>query len=247
MKKPLVEFYDGEPWFDNPQLIVANIPRRKRRSTTMARPNRRHSIRHNRRHRARHNLYSPGPLVNPHRRRRHRANPFRLNRRHRRHGWRYRQNLRFNRRHYRQNPGGFSLAGVQLPPIDAVLWVGSGLILPPLVTAQVMKFIPASWQQSQATTWLVKVASIVVPGILLRKFVNPRAGNLFMVGGLASLVLDAIRTYAPGMLPGVGRYMGYQPLLGAYFGPGAAAQTPRPSLPSMLSDAPTRLDPQHRF
>jgi hypothetical protein len=240
--KPLVQFYDGEPWFDNPQLIVANVPRKKREVKTMARPHRRRARYNYRRRRyARHNLYSPGPLVNVHKRRRRRAS--RLRSFFRRHFQR-RHHFKANRgRIYRRNPG---FAGLQFPPLDAVLWVGSGLIVPPLITAQVMKVIPASWQQSQITSWLVKVASVVVPGILLRRFVNPRAGNLFMVGGLASLVLDAIRTYAPALLPGVSG-MGYQPLLGAYFGPGPTAQTARPALPPMIMDAPTRLDPQHRF
>jgi hypothetical protein len=237
--KKLVNWYDGEPWFDNPQLIVANP--RKRRTTTMARPHRRrYRARHNRR-RARRNLYSPGPMVNRgHRRRRTmraRARAF-----FRRHFRRRHHHVKHNRR-YRRNPSALSLAGIQFPPLDAVLWVGAGAIVPPMVQAQIVKFVPASWQQSQATTWLVKVASVVVPGILLRRFVNPRAGNLFMVGGLASLVIDAIRTFAPGVIPG----MGYQPLLGAYFGPGAAAQQPRMALPPMMAEAPTRLDPAHRF
>lgn len=207
-----------------------------------AQPRRRYRARHNRKRRhARHNLYSPGPLVNRvHRRRTLRARARSFFRRHFR-----RRHFKMNRRHYRRNPG-LSLAGIHFPPIDAVLWVGAGVIVPPMVTAQVMKYIPATWQQSPATAWLVKVASVVVPGILLRRFVNPRAGNLFMVGGLASLVVDAIRTYAPGVIPG----LGYQPLLGgmgAYFGPEVAAARPRAVLPQMIQDAPTRLDPAHRF
>jgi hypothetical protein len=237
--KKLVNWYDGEPWFDNPQLIVANIPRKRRAS--MARTNRRRTRRHHVRQRARHNLYSPGPLVNRvHRRRTMRARARAFFRRH----FRRRHHLKYNRRHYRRNPSrGLSLAGMHFPPLDAVLWVSAGVVVPPMITAQVMKYIPASWQQTQAATWLVKVASVVVPGILLRRFVNPRAGNLFMVGGLASLAVEAIRTYAPNLIPG----MGYQPLLGAYFGPSVAAGRPRAALPPMISEAPTRLDPQHRF
>lgn len=207
----------------------------------MAKPHRRrYRLRTNRRRkRARTNLYSPGPLVNKyHRRRRLRARARAFIRRIRR-----RHHFKINRRYRHNDPGSLTLAGIKFPPLDAVLWVGAGVVVPPLVTAQVMKYIPASWQGNMATTWLVKVASVVVPGILLRRFVNHRAGNLFMVGGLASLVIDAIRTYAPGMIPG----LGYQPLLGAYFTPGAAAARPRAALPPMIQDAPTRLDPQHRF
>jgi hypothetical protein len=232
--KPLVQFYDGEPWFDNPQLIVAN-PGKKRRSS-MARPHRRRRRRtalHNRRKKFRRNLYTAGSLINPHRRRsrrRHRMNPRR-------------------RRHYRRNPErALSIAGVQLPPIDAVLWVGSGLVVPPLVSAQIMKFVPASWQTSQGTTWLVKIASVVVPGMLLRKFVSPRAGNLYMVGGAASLIVQAIQTFAPGVLPGLSGYvgLGVQPMLGAYTSyPRAVPQ--RRQMPPMLADVPSRLDPGARF
>lgn len=246
MRKPLVTFHDGEPWFDNPLLTIAA---NKGRSTTMARSHSRRR-RSSRRRRARSNYYGAGMLANrPRRRRRHalRANPRRRRRyamtnRRRRH---YRRNPA--RRHYRRNP---SLGGLSLPPLDAVLWVGSGLVVPPIITAQVQKYLPASLQTGWGAIAVKGVAGVVVPGMLLRKFVNQRAGNLFMVGGLASVVMDVIKTVAPGVIPGLG--MGAQPMLGSYFtAPGRAipyrsTSTPRQTT-GMLIDTPSRLDPSIRF
>ncbi len=251
--KPLVEFYDGEPWFDNPQLIIAGNRKRKRskkRGSTMARVHRRRSrARSNRRRKhARRNFYGAGALANRPRRRRRsfKRNEYLMMNRKRRRRRGFKMNRR--RRHYQSNPGGMRLMGFSLPPLDAVLWVGSGLVVPPLVAAQIIKFVPDSLKTSAATTWLVKGASVVVPGMLLRRFVNPRAGNLYMVGGLASLVMDAIRTFAPGVIPG----LGYQPLLGTYFSQPVRTASlnrapARGTLPPMMADAPGRLDASERF
>jgi hypothetical protein len=144
-----------------------------------------------------------------------------------------------------------NLFGISLPPIGDVLFVGAGLVAPPLVAAQLVRFLPDSIKTNQAATWGVKVASVVLPGIAIRKFVSPRAGNLFMVGGAASLVVDAIRQFAPGVIPG----LGYQPLLAGYSTlPGLPAnaspraRSMRPvSQPAILEGVPDRLSPQGRF
>lgn len=239
--KPLVEFYGGEPWFDNPQLIIAN-PKKTRRSS-MKRSSRRKARRSLRR-RARRNFYSAGALANPRRKRSRRTRRSRRS---------FRRNVYMNprarRRRFRRNPGGRSFFGITLPPMDAVLFVGAGLIVPPMVSAQIIKFLPDTWKTNQAATWGVKVASVLLPGFALRKFWSPRAGNLFMVGGAASLVVDAIKTFFPGVIPG----LGYQPLLGAHFSTVRAdrvvpfARAGRGMAPPMLTDAPERLSPTTRF
>jgi hypothetical protein len=104
--------------------------------------------------------------------------------------------------------------GFTLPPMDAVLWTGVGLVVPPIMTSMVMGYLPADWKSSKAAYYGVKVASVLVPSMLVRRFVSQRAGNLMLVGGAASLVIDLVRDFAPGLLPGAS--IGAQPFLGFY-------------------------------
>lgn len=127
----------------------------------------------------------------------------------------YARNPRVRVRRYRRNPGGLSVAGFNLPAMDAVLFTGAGFIVPPLVQSFAMRFIPVAYQSNQAVMWLVRAASAVVPPMLVKKFVSQRAGNLMLLGGMVSLAIDAVKTFAPGMIPGLGS----QPFLGAYIRP----------------------------
>lgn len=201
--------------------------------------------------RAKKNYYGAGVVANPRRRRR--------TRRVRRYGTAMRAatgrkfglNPRRRHRRARHNPGGgggLRVFGFSLPPVDAVLFVGAGLVVPPMVSAQIMKYLPDSLKTNTAAVWGVKAAAVIVPGFLLRKFYNPRAGNLFMVGGAASLVVDAIKTFMPGVIPG----LGYQPMLGGYFNTTRGnrvvpLRSAGGGIPQLVADAPDRLDPRGRF
>lgn len=270
--KPLVEWYEGEPWFDNPLLTIAN-PRqrkragttRKRRSKTMARARRR-GRKHSPRRRARRNFYSAGVLANPrrrrrslrHNRRRARRSAFALNRRRRRvrrNVYTPLMNRKRHRRHYRSNPlgGGKSFMGIPIPPLDAVLWVGAGIVVPNALAPTIISFVPSSLTSSypQATAWGAKVLAVVGPSMLVKRFVSPRAGNLMLIGGAVSLTLDLLRTFAPGMIPGLS---GFQPLLGSYFTRPVQgnirafpAQSGVMKAPPLLASTPDRLDPTGRF
>lgn len=242
--QPLVNFYDGEPWFDNPLLTVANPKRRKKtmRRRRRSRRGRKHAPR-----RMRRNYYGAGVLANrPRRRRRsHRRRSFRhnmyfpMNRRKRGH-----------RRAFRRNP---SFLGFSLPPMDAVLYTAVGFIGPNIVSNQLLGYLPASVTKNadgtpnQLTIWATKLASVFVPAYLIRRFVNPRAGLLFLIGGAAGLAIDAIKTFAPALAQTL--HLGAQPLLGAYFTRPQAqiARFPTSRVPTMIADAPSRLDPQARF
>lgn len=247
--KRLVNFYDGEPWFDNPQLVIANPKRRKK---TM-RKRRTRRGRKNAPRRVRRNFYSAGMLSN---------RPRRKARRNRRRT-RARSNVympmanrrRSRRRGFKRNPGGGGgrkFLGFSLPPMDQVLFATAGLIGPNLVSTKLLEFMPASWKTgtdgkpNQLTMWATKVLSIVLPAWAIRRFIGSAASNSFLVGGLAGLTLDGLKTFAPGLIPGIGS----QPLLGAYFDqPRGTLPFPRSTnrLPSMIADAPDRLSPQGRF
>jgi len=148
--------------------------------------------------------------------------------------------------------------------MDALLFTGLGLIVPAQVSAQLFKMIPdsvaknADGTTSQPVAWLVKTASVVGPSLAVRKFVSQRAGDYMLIAGLAALALDAVRTFAPGVLPAIPGTVGFQPLLGEYYGgnPGLGAYftgngqgAPRGStgLTRILANTPDRLDPAGRF
>jgi hypothetical protein len=148
-----------------------------------------------------------------------------------------------------------SVMGIHLPPFDAVLYTAGGYVAPPMVAGVLMTFVPDSMKGSAVTTWLVKAASVLLPAWLVGRFVSQRAGSYVLIGGAASFVIDAVNTFAPGLIPGL-RGMGYQPLLGSYFGPQLPAYTRRSqtslvrgrsAMSPMIADAPERLDPSGRF
>jgi hypothetical protein len=217
-----------------------SAPRRRRRSTT--------------RRRARRNYYGAGMLANRPRRRRRsvsrrRSAVARMNPRRRRSR---------SRSIFRSNPR--KIFGFEMPPLDAVLFTGVGLIVPNQVAGYLMGFLPTSITKnadgttSQPVSWLVKVASVLLPSLAVRKFVSPRAGNFMLVGGASGLVLDAIKTFMPGVIPG----LGYQPLLGEYVSPGLSGYFDRPTgvvpyrrpssgLTPILQNTPDRLSPAGRF
>lgn len=156
-----------------------------------------------------------------------------------------RRRRRSGGRRVRSNPQVF---GLSLPPLDAVLWVGAGAVLPPIVSNYAMRYIPETWKASPAAMWAVKAASVVVPSLLVRKFVSRRAGNLMLIGGATYFVLDFVKSTWPGLVPG----LGHQPMLGAYYSQvnaGRVSRFPQRSngLPPMLSNAPERLNPANRF
>lgn len=211
-----------------------------------------------RRRAAKRNYTSTGMLLNPKRRRRRasgRRNVMVTNPRRRRSIGRARRVRR-----YRRNPGllggrSMSLMGFSLPPLDAVAFVGAGLIVPPLVTSYIMTMLPADWKTSKAAYYGVKAVSVLVPAMLLKQFVSPRAGNLMLLGGAASFVIDLIKDFAPGVIPGLGvqPFLGYYPSmgipsrqLGTYPGRGGAQRLPG-LLSPMIASTPDRLNPAGRF
>lgn len=237
-KSPLVQWYDGEPWFDNPLLTIASNPK-KRKVKKMAR--------------------------NAHRPRRANGRFMKLNkpRRAARSSHRPRRNVALNRRRSRRNPpnpprrrsyrrnppavaAGPRIFGFQLPAIDAIVWTGAGFVAPKALTSIVMGFVPDAWKTNALVGWAARTVAALVPYIALRKMVSPRASNHFLVGAGTAFVLDLARTFAPGMIPGLD---GYLPIPDHRFSAPARQQqqlVPFPR-PRIQSDLPARLTPAQGF
>lgn len=199
-----------------------------------------------RRRRAKRNFASAGMLANRRRRRVHRRRRALGNPRRRRSTIRH-----YSRRRARRNP---QLFGFQLPALTDVVFTGAGFIVPPMVTSYVMKWIPDEYKTNQAVVWGVKAASVLVPSLAVRKFVSQRAGNLMLLGGAVSFTIDLIKTFAPGVIPGLGA----QPFLGVYnnmpnartlgkYNPRGGGNGGGGGLPAMIQNTPTRLMPTERY
>lgn len=239
MSKPEVWSVDefGEPWLDNPHLIIANPIRRQKKMASKRRQPaalrkywaaRRGKKSSPRRKRRTSRAVTRRRSVS---RKQARSNPYFLNARRRRSP---------SRRRYHRNP---QLAGFALPGVMDVLSVGAGLVVPPLVASYIMPMLPEAFRSNRIAAYAVKAAAVVVPALVVKKFVSQRAGNLMLLGGAASFALDLIKDFAPGVIPG----LGYQPLLGKYVVPRSINGGRAAGLPPMIASTPERLNPSQRF
>jgi hypothetical protein len=140
--------------------------------------------------------------------------------------------------------------------MDAVLFTGAGLIVPPIMAGYIMGMLPVEWRSSKAAYYGVKAASVLIPSMIVRRFVSQRAGNYMLIGGAASFAIDLVREFMPTMLPAAA--VGAQPFLGYYerFNKPQAALGRYSSIPvqsrpvqrtPLLSITPERLSPGSRF
>jgi hypothetical protein len=207
----LWDYYDGEPWMDNPQLGILSLgttnPRKrgkkgkkmaKRRqpaalrkywATHRRKKGRKHTAKRSRR-RARRNWVSPGMVVaaNPHRKRRR----SRMNARHHRR----------TRRHYRRNP---HFLGFELPAIKEVVFAGVGFAGPSFVQGFLTTAIPSVMQSITSMgvlgKYLIKAGTVAGLAWVTRRFVGSRESNAVMVGGGVNIALSLVQDFAPGLLP----------------------------------------------
>lgn len=253
------EDLDGEPWLVNPQLLIAN-PRKRKVGKNMA------ARRKGRMPPALAKYWASRGLTNRrHHRRRHRRNPPRARRNYANAAPLFLANRRHHRRHHRRHRGWLGnprrrqqsmelsnprVLGFEMPQLHDILSVGAGIIVPPVVTGYVMQMLPVQYQTSQAVYWAVKVASVVGPSLLVRKFVSKRAGGLMLLAGAASLAVEVVKPYlgltGMGAQPFLGYYVPAGQLrgsgMGKYMLPGRGAATQ-----AAYSGTPERLLPANRF
>ncbi len=143
--------------------------------------------------------------------------------------------------------------------MDAILFTGAGLVIPPIVASMIMKQMPVAWATSKPAFYAVKAASVLIPSYLVKRFVSPRAGNLMLLGGAASFMIDILNE--TGVLTSIKSAFGLsgaisQPMLGYYPGiggglgkyPSLSANGSAPvTAQRMVSSVPSRLNPADRF
>lgn len=210
MKNPkrLWDFYDGEPFMENPYLgILGTNPKRKKRGKKMAARKRRRTRRVRRTHGRKHTMRAP--------RRRRRASP----RRRRRNPWtvagsvipmvanprrrrRGRKHVSRRRRstHRRSNPFGLAL-----PPMKSVAFAGVGFIGPSIVSSVLTSTVPSLMTQVTGMgligKYVIRVASVLGLSWLTKRFVGVNEGNMVLIGGGVNVALTLVSDFAPGLLP----------------------------------------------
>lgn len=234
--------FDGEPFLDNPSLMIMNP--RKRRLKHMARK-RRHMKRDSRGRflkkasasRVRNRTRSRKRYA-PRRRRTARATIMLSNPRKRRS---YARNPRRHRR-YRRNAPMLSVIGFNQPMLKAVGFTVLGVAGTPFVEGFVSRFVPATWAANKAVSYGVKFGSAYALHFGVKSFFGREAGRATFVGGLAYIALCAIKDFAPGLL-GTGTAVSSQPLIGEY-----PSVRGRMGMGSYITEnAPDRLRAESRF
>lgn len=122
--------------------------------------------------------------------------------------------------------------------------VAGGFALPAIIESYVMPYLPSILTSNAAGRWIVRVGIVSGAAMLAKKFVGPRIGNAILIGGGAYLVIQALKEFAPGLIPG----MSAQPLLGYYNDPYAGGLSGYSGTDTFaLQAVPDRLDPQNRY
>lgn len=221
MSKKLWNFYDGEPFMENPHLAivganpfkVGSIIERKKQgfrkisqrkgSKTMAykRKGKKNSPR--RRRRARRNPIPGGGLM-INRPRRRRTYHMKKNRR-----GTYVHNPKHRRRHARRNP---AVLGVALPPLNMIAWGAGGFIGTPMVEGYLTRFLPAEITTSVLGRYAVKIGTVLGLTYLVKQVLGAKEAFPVALGGSLYVVTSAINefipqlTQAPAPAPAVSAY-----------------------------------------
>lgn len=223
-KTSLWNFYDGEPFMENPHLAIVGNPfkvgsvvERKRSGfkkigqkkgrKVMAYRKRRGRKATSRRRRARRNPFPvAGIAVNP-RRRRRRTYTMRRNKRGVYAATNPRRRKRYGRRRARRNP---AVLGVMLPPIQMIAWGAAGFLAPPMVEAQLNKFLPAEITGNTLGRYAVKIGSVIGLTWLTKAVLGTKEAFPVALGGSLYVVVSAVNEFAPQLVtvpaPGVSAY-----------------------------------------
>jgi hypothetical protein len=206
--KTLWDFYDGEPFMENPQLGILGVinPRKGRKKMAVRRRKnvrrrrthhrkaaparrRRTNVAPRRRRRARRNWLTSGMVVpaNPRRRRRSR----RMSNPHRKH----------HRRHQR-NP---AFLGMSVPPIKTIAFGAVGFVGPSFVSGMLNSFAPSVMQTVTsfgiAGKYIVKAGSVGLLAWLTKRFVGAGEAMSVAIGGGINIAVSLVNDFAPGVLP----------------------------------------------
>lgn len=190
-KKSLWDFYDGEPFMENPHLAIvgANPRSSTQKGKTMAarrksrsRKGRKNAPRRKARRTAKRNFPSAGLVFNPRGRKRHaKRNPHHKRRASRRHSM-------------RRNP---AILGVTLPPIVMLAWGAGGFLATPMLEGFVSKFIPAQITGNVLGRYAMKIASVLGLTWLTKTIMSNKEAFPVALGGSLYVIVSAVNEFVP--------------------------------------------------
>lgn len=239
----LWNYFDGEPYLDNPSLFIANR-RKKRSKAKMAKTRRRDSKGRFLKIRGRKSTphrRSHAPNIYPKRKRstsRRRVSVVR-------HPALVNPRRRHYRKHYRHNPGIFAMSTLK----DTAYAVG-GFVGVPFIEGFVVGYLPTVTDptMNKVLRYAVKIGSAWGLSWGVKQIGGKEAAKYVLIGGLAYVGVSLVKEF---ILPatsisaasGAGRYLQSQPLLGRYNGVTGRGQLGS----SMTTRTADRLNPANRF
>lgn len=106
---------------------------------------------------------------------------------------------RRTRRHskgYSRNPRIF---GIELPPVQKVIFAGVGFVAPPMIEGMVAGFIPASIQSTTMGKYAVRIGIVAALGWAVSRFLGREKGNMTLIGGGVYVATTAALEFFPSL------------------------------------------------
>lgn len=101
---------------------------------------------------------------------------------------------RRRRSSYSRNP---RILGIELPPLNKVLFAGIGFVAPPMVEGMIAGFLPAEIQTSTIGKYAVRIASVLALAFGVRRFVGKSEGDMVLIGGGVYVASTAAVEFLP--------------------------------------------------
>jgi len=133
-----------------------------------------------------------------------------------------------------------NILGINLPPLETVLYTGVGVIGTPMVEGFASRFLPVELSSNVVGRYALKVASVLGLTWLTNTLLGSNEAKAVGAGGGAYVLVTALREFAPGVV-GMSSYMP----MGAYTRQMGAYSQMRGSLPAAF--ASSRAQDQPRF
>jgi len=207
LAKKLWDYYDGEPFMENPHMAIIGNPfkvgsiiERKKQgfrkisqrkgSKTMA-YKRKGAKKNARRKRARRNPFPGGGLMINRPRRRRRTYSMKRNKR----GvYAHNPRRRKGHRRARRNP---AVLGVALPPINMIAWGAGGFLGTPMAESYINRFLPAEVTSSVLGRYAVKIGTVLGLTYLVKHVLSAKEAFPVALGGSLYVVVSAVNEFAP--------------------------------------------------
>jgi hypothetical protein len=101
-----------------------------------------------------------------------------------------------HRRRGRRNP---AILGIELPPLNQVLYAGAGFLAPPMVEGYINKFLPVEVTSSTIGRYAVKIASVLGLSFLAKKAIGASEARMVAIGGASYVLVSAVNEFMPSL------------------------------------------------